>query len=466
MGVSLLLCFCFTCKGCGPSLQELASATHQAAAIAHQARQAAHREADRSTVELALQAARHIVTRAALGFDPSGEAAYTASCAQWLQAEDLPRASACLQQATAQGLDGIELRLLQARLLLAEERYPEARQRLFALRDRQPDHLEIPRLLLAAFSQDPIFNRPVETLVPGVQIDQIRALGGGSTLTMRLRRDGETIAAFKPNQTRRQSNYRAEVAAFRLCPVIRCIFEVPYSFEVRIELRHFLRLYGIRSLGEGTGYASNFSDLVWTRDNGRQYLHGVWKDWVPHFTKFPIEYEDVWTPWVSVDGDLDALDQPLADALAPLRGRPEGNYDDILAEAASATTRDLATQISNLLVFDFLINNWDRFSTAYLGVNCQWADGRFVSIDNGAGFMTRDPHRPRTHLHQLSRFSRRLVREVRELDREALLPLLFPDPTAEEQLQYQAFLDRVDEFLAYVDDLIEQYGHEAVLAFD
>ena len=317
-----------------------------------------------------------------------------------------------------------------------------------------------------------MFLRPVVTMENGVQLDRIRALGGGSTVSFKFKLNDENVAAFKPNQTRRQTNYRAEVAAFRLCPILRCGFEIPYSFEARIERRAFMRLYGIRSLdpsflAKHTGYAANFVDLIWTRDEeGDSYLYGVWKDWVPHFTQFPIEYDDVWDSWVDVGGDPAELDQPLAETLRPLRGRERGHYTEILEEAGEITTRDLATQISNMLAFDYLINNWDRFSGAYYGVNCQFASGHFVSIDNGAGFMTRDPDRPRARLRQVTRFSRGFIREVRLLDREALLPVLFPDPTDAELEKYESFWQRRDELLQYVDELIQEHGEDAVIYFE
>jgi len=99
-------------------------------------------------------------------------------------------------------------------------------------------------------------------------------------------------------------------------------------------------------------------------------------------------------------------------------------------------------------------------------VNCQWANGQFVSIDNGAGFMTREPDRPRTHLQQVSRFSRSSIREIRLLDPERLLPILFPDPTEDEMERFDVFWQRRQELLDYVDGLIEQRGEDAVLFFD
>ena len=467
--ISLLL---VGCEACGPSLAELRNATETARRTTHNARAEGVHAAELDAVRAAIDVASPRVLEAVVGFHFSGESAFRATCAGLTARGELEEGLSCADEALAQVHNSIALREVRADTLVGLERFTEAREVLFSIRDEEPQRLGLQDRILASFTRDAMFLRPVVTMENGVHIDRIRALGGGSTVSFKFKLNDVNVAAFKPNQTRRQTNYRAEVAAYRLCPMIRCGFEVPYSFEARIERRAFQRLYGIRSLDPTflethTGYAANFVDLIWTRDeDGDTYLYGVWKDWVPHFTQFPIEYDDVWDSWVDVDGDPAELEQPLAETLRRLRGRERGHYTEILEEAGEITTRDLAAQISNMLAFDYLINNWDRFSGAYYGVNCQWANGHFVSIDNGAGFMTRDPDTPGRHLRQVTRFSRSFIQEVRLLDREALLPVLFPNPSDAELEKYESFWQRRDELLQYVDELIEEHGEDTVLFFE
>ena len=470
----LTLSLCLVgCEACGPSATEVRSATFTAQSVTHNACSSGLHAAELGAVHDAIDVASPRVLEAVANFHFSGEPAFLATCAGLIGRGEIQDALECTDEALRQNHDSAAMQMVRANALAGLERFDEARELLFGVRGQEPEYPGLREQLLASFTADPLFLRPVVTLENGVHLDRIRALGGGSTVTFKFKLNDENVAAFKPNQTRRQSNYRAEVAAYQLCPIIHCGFEVPYSFEARIERRSFMRLYGISSL-ETTfletheGYAANFVDLIWTRDDddGRSYLYGVWKDWVPHFTQFPIEYDDVWDSWVSVRGDSSELDQPLAESLRSLRGRERGHYSEILEEAGEITTRDLARQISNMLAFDYLINNWDRFSGAYYGVNCQWANGQFVSIDNGAGFMTRDPDRPRTRLRQATRFSRSLIREVRLLDREALLPILFPDPTDAELEKFDSFWQRREELLQYVDDLILEHGEDAILFFE
>lgn len=460
------------CEGCGPSQVQLHESAEHARQLAASARAEALRAAELEGVSDAITAAQPLVSQAVASFRPHGETAYAAHCGAMLGRESDQDTLACVDEAAGRGYNGWELRLIRADALVGLTRFEEARPILFSIRDESPTLEGLSERLVNVFAADPHFLGPVVSLETGLQVDRVRSLGGGSTITLKFKLNDVNVAAFKPEQTRRQSNYRAEVAAFRLCPMIRCGFEIPYSFEARLERRQFMRLYGIRSLDPvfletHEGYARNFVDLIWQHeDDGRSYLYGVWKDWVPHFTQFPIEYDDVWDSWVVVGGELADLEQPLEDALRPLRGRERGHYRELLEEAGDLTTRGLATQISNMLAFDYLINNWDRFSGTYWGVNCQFANGHFVSIDNGAGFMTRDPDRPEERLRQATRFSRGLVQEVRLLDREALLPILFPDPTSAELEKFESFWQRREEFLNYVDGLIEEHGEDAVLFFD
>lgn len=470
--LSALLGLCLiACHACGPGATEVRSAYLEASQLAAQAGESGLLAAERHHVAGAVDAARPLVHSALGGFQGDGESARHATCAAMNRREEHAEALACTDDAMAVGFRGASILSDRVDALLGLARYGDARDVLFQLRDLGGLDDGLSERILASFTSDPLFLRPVVTLESGVHVDQIRSLGGGSTITLKLKLNDVNVAAFKPHQTRLQSNYRAEVAAFRLCPIIRCGFEVPYSFEARIGRHDFMRMYRIRSLdaeylATHEGYARHFVDLVWRTDDDGSFLYGVWKDWVPHFTQFPIEYDDVWDSWVSVNGDATELEQPLIEALAPLRGREMVRWSELVEESGDTITRDLARQISNMLAFDFMINNWDRFSTAFWGVNCQFASGQFVSIDNGAGFQTREPNTAREHLHQATRFSRSLVTEVRLLDHDSLLPVLFPDASPREVERFDGFWQRREEFLQYVDGLIETHGEDAVLFFE
>ena len=101
---------------------------------------------------------------------------------------------------------------------------------------------EIRTLYYRAFNEDEMFTQNVETL-SSAQIDEISPLGGGTTLTFKFIKNGEKVGAFKPHQKRRNSNYRSEIAAYRLCELLQCDFDIPRNRMVRVEKKEFNKLY-------------------------------------------------------------------------------------------------------------------------------------------------------------------------------------------------------------------------------
>lgn len=314
----------------------------------------------------------------------------------------------------------------------------------------------------------------VTTIEPGVQLTRLERLGGGSTITLKFKLEEETVGAFKPYQTRYQSNYRAEIAAYRLCVLMDCGFQVPHNAEVRVERRDFLDLYGLRNLESSGGYSANFSDLIWFTDaEGREWLHGTLKEWVPGFGQFPIEFTDYWSGLVARGVSRERLEaMTFDDAIAGFRGE-NGNYSAIRTRAGEATAIDLARQLSNLHLFDYLINNWDRYSGEFWGVNCQWKDGHFVSIDNGASFQASSTgaHASGTTWGRFGRvhiFSQSTFDRLRAIEPQHVQALFFPPRLEhnEDDNRFKLFLIRRQRALDRIIGQIESRGFDEAIPLD
>lgn len=307
-----------------------------------------------------------------------------------------------------------------------------------------------------------------------VEVDAIHALGGGWSLSFRMTEGGEDAFAFKPAQEDWERGWRSEIAAYHLCEVVTCHFEVPRNRPARIRKSRFLRLYG-RVGGESQQkYRRRFDELVWRREEGpdgemHQYLYGTLKDWVPEFVKWPIEYEMVWRPLLGRETSPEILDQPFEKSLAPLKKKgKEDFYESILEEKGEATTRSMARQLSSILVFDYLTTNWDRFSTAekFYGVNNQFADGTFISIDNGAAF---SPHHfgvVTRRLAPVTRYSANTIASIRALQPSVTNPILFPNPTTLERRRLAVFWEQRNKLVDRVHGLVAEHGRESIYAFD
>ncbi|MCA9300585.1 MAG: hypothetical protein KDA28_16050, partial [Phycisphaerales bacterium] len=297
--------------------------------------------------------------------------------------------------------------------------------------------------------------------------------GRTSSVLFQVVRDSVPIAMFKPMQSVEHSNYRGEIASYRLCTLLDCNLEMPANHEVFLDAGQLVDLTGVADFDAFRDIERRNSHMVFYEDDDRVWLYGSMEDWVPDFTRLPIEYDDVWEDLVDIGVDADELHaRSLAEQLAPLRDRQRGYYDDILARTDDTSVWTLAWSLSDMHVFDELVNNHDRFlpDDERYGMNCHWRGGRILSLDNGATFRTHaEEHNGEAfrHLRSVQVFSRRLIDEVRWMDTDALFLILFP-PSAyhdDDLERYSDFLERRDRLLEYVDDLVEDYGEEAVYVF-
>lgn len=352
-------------------------------------------------------------------------------------------------------------------LLVEAGQFARAREVAFDGLDRFPDSAELIAAEDRAIDEDPVLMPPIRTLRPDVDLDALKALGGGSTVTLRAVNGETTLAAIKPDQDLGQSMYRSEIAFYKLCEILRCSFRVPYNAHVRISRSDFDALYNRISSAKQSGYRSKFGHLRWKRESGGEFLHATWKEWVPDFTSFPVEATSAWQPWLKVNSK-DDLSTPVTAWLPTLAGLagPRGftRHSERMQLAADLTMGQLIAQLSDQLAMDFLSNNWDRFSgdPELYGANCHLERTGLVAIDNGASFPPWNASRVERRLKYTQRFNRRFVQAVRRLDHDKTLERLFPAASGDEVKRFEIFWARRQELLDYVDELIATHGEDAV----
>jgi len=359
----------------------------------------------------------------------------------------------------------------RARRHLEDGRFRTARRltvRAMAERGLEPELREI---FDRSIRRDESLRLKTQTIGEEFDVDAIHALGGGWSVTFRM--TGDEQFAFKPAQKHWERGWRGEIAAYHLCEMVACQFEIPRNRPVRIRRSRFERLYSRVDNEDQRAYREKFEKLEWVEDEGpdgrtHEYLYGTLKNWVPEFVKWPIEYQNLWEPWLSNEYPRSRLEQPLEEVLQPLRDRGPANfYGEILEQRGDATTRSVARGLSSILTFDYLTTNWDRFSTAenFYGVNNQFADGRFISIDNGAAFSRHRFDSVERRLLPVTRYSESMVTSIRALRPEVVDPVLFPDPNSEERERLDIFWEQRDRFLDRINALVAEYGAEAVYEF-
>ena len=242
-------------------------------------------------------------------------------------------------------------------------------------------------------------------------------------------------AAFKPSSRTRRRAAFAEIAAYRLA---RCL-----------GLRNVVPAIG-RRLPIGLIKQRLKPDDRWPAIEQQlelgqeQALTGAAMYWVPDLRDIGIDRRQgirEWSGWLAVDGVV-----------------PENR-------------RVLARDISNMLVFDYLIANWDRFS----GSNALAQHGtRLVLRDHDVAFPEHLPlklHRKLlARLLRAQRFSRGLIARLAALSPPALAREIGRDPVLRGRRwlhgkRLAGLLDRRQAVLSHVAALVDLHGEDGVLAF-
>src|SRR5690554_1979118 len=322
-------------------------------------------------------------------------------------------------------------------------------------------------LVYSAIEKNPELG-PYQTVEVGAdaQADSAELVTAGKNnkrLGFNLSKNQKSVFVFKPSQTQFERDWRMSIASWRLCQVMVCNFDIPRTRPARVERSVFDRLIA----GDAAASAEKLAPLNWVREDGKEYLYGALVDAVDSPARFPIEDISLWRPWLS-PGSTDELNGPLAEGLAPLKRLDGEFYEPLLAQAGDLTLAQLAGQLSSVLVFDYLTNNWDRFhpDTARWGTRLGLHDGVLVSAANLNTFQPRASTRIKGRFDWTSRFSRATVASLRLMNPEQLSERLFPEPSGAEKARLAVFWNQRDLALKRIDSLVQARGEDDVLRFD
>jgi hypothetical protein len=289
-----------------------------------------------------------------------------------------------------------------------------------------------------------VFGIPDEELLATVRtgaLTRVKANRGGTSLSLRLDFDGGGRAAFKPEQTFAHSNPRREIAAYRLDRLLG-LGRVPPAEARRFPVDQLTAAFDPSMRGV---LAQRVRDEAVAR-NG--VLAGEVSWWVP----------------VLSDAAIRGFRIDETDGIVTWRR--------LLRAGTRIPDRDLpmVQQISDMVVFDFLIDNLDRWS----GSNTKASpDGKTLYfMDNTMSFSANgDGHeKSQQYLRRSQVFSRGLIAKVRALDEASLRRAMSvaedsPLPMLLTSGEVRAFFGRRDALLTYLDGLIAEHGEDTVLAF-
>ncbi len=310
-----------------------------------------------------------------------------------------------------------------------------------------PKALEPAPMPVVAVAAGPIsvFGSDDETLLAGLrgsEVTHVKINHGGTSLSLRIDFASGARAAFKPKQIHYQSNPRREIAAYRLDRLLG-IGHVPPAISGGVPLATLIATADPFAQGI---VAKRLRDEA---EPTGEMVYGEFSWWVPELKSARIKQ---WR--IDEDDGIDAW----RDYLRPSMPLPTEHADFV-------------AQIGTMIVFDFLIDNSDRWT----GSNAKGSpDGKSLYfMDNTLSFtsFTRGHTKNLTYLRRVGRFSRALVERLRALTLADLRTAMAPRDSDQElgelltEAEMQAVIARRDYVVGYIDSLIEKYDTDKILVF-
>lgn len=263
-------------------------------------------------------------------------------------------------------------------------------------------------------------------------IERIERNRGGVTLSFRVWFADSHRGLFKPQQQSEIANYRAELAAYRLSRLMN-LDRVPPACGRRLS-RELLQRAADRS-GD-----AEFSRRTLTELLGHEEISGAMIHWVPGRLE-PVAHADTYPTLLDTSHPLSADEAPLA------------------------------ADLSTLILFDYLIDNVDRWSGGNILRPSTTPSpgaplGPVLFMDNGASFsalhdgLGARPNEQALRLRAVRRFSPRFVRRLRDLTEDSLREAMATDPLGPilSDAQRRAVLTRRDRIIAHVDGISPDSG--------
>ncbi len=295
---------------------------------------------------------------------------------------------------------------------------------------------------------------PILDVLASSAITRVERGSGGRSLAFRLTFADGSRGYFKPPQTFSGSHFYAEIASYQLDRMLG-LGRVPPTIGRRLS-------WG--PLREAAVGDARVEEAIVDGD----HVCGSLSYWIPE-RLVPIQLGLGWESWVRfAPAPAVSPFQRARVYAAQARGtlqRPEAAETHRAADAPDAGDR--AAELSDLVLFDYLTENIDRWGGEYTNVRTRGVGGPLVYLDNAAGFIE-SPHASPgfmdTRLHTVQRFRRSTVEAIRALSVEAYRARVETDacaPILSDRL-YAQLEERRTTLLAHVDRMIAEHGESAL----
>lgn len=268
---------------------------------------------------------------------------------------------------------------------------------------------------------------------------------GGRSLGFRITVEDGTTGYYKPEQTFSGTHWHAEVASYYLDRDLG-LGRVPPTVGRRLDWAPLRRAAG----------ADDRVDEVLVQDDGTVRGAFVW--WIPEDIP-PIRPGAYWERWIRVTGPIDV--SPLVAGYAWREALREGTAPHPGTKKAPDTP-DRPAELSDMVLFDYLTHNLDRWGSHFTNVRTRGRGGPLIFLDNAAGFF---PGRHRigimdARLSVVQKFRRRTIEAIRGLDVDAFRERLAADPLAPVLNDHwlEGLAVRRDHLLEHVAAMEQRFG--------
>jgi len=302
---------------------------------------------------------------------------------------------------------------------------------------------------------DPIVAVPTEVGFFGVDDSALRSSlatqpvssihkgGGGRSLGFKIALEDGTMGYFKPEQTIHFTHWWAELGAYYLDRELG-FGRVPPAVGRRFD-------WGRLQL-----YAQTDPRLAEMRPRANGTIRGAFIAWV-HEGPVSLPLGRDWEKWVRIDGPIART--PYVPPTFQVRGIvPNVRFDapDVADDARRPA------ELSDLLVWDYLIQNADRWGTENANVRTRGRGGPLMFFDNGAGFWPTEQRMPimERRLTEVQRFRRSTVDALRRFDVAHFRQRIGKDPLAPilDDVMIGGVETRIGVVLEHVDAMRARYG--------
>jgi hypothetical protein len=291
-------------------------------------------------------------------------------------------------------------------------------------------------------------DEPLRTQLATAQIEQVAQGSGGRSLAFKLSLQGDVQGYFKPEQTF-GANWYSEVASYYLDRELG-LGRVPPAVGRRIEWER-LRVQAAQD--------HRVSEVV-VRDG---LVRGSLVWWVPTALE-PVNLPVGWESWLRFESPK--YPSPFDRPGTYLRQRRRQGTSIPMPSPPAPKFPDRAAELSDLILFDYLIDNVDRWGGAFTNVRTLGREGVLIYLDNASGFAPR--RKPsevsEARLKFVQRFRRSTVEAIRHLDARSLRRRMASDPLAPvlTETQWRELDARRERVLAHVAHMEKAHGSRAL----